>query len=1483
MKKIILSIFILIKFLTPIQAQTQQLWTKTLGSKGTEFSEKASELATDFLGNVYTIGTFVQATIMGGDTLISAGGLDVYLSKYSSSGTHLWSRRLGGTGDDKANGIAIDGLYLYITGSFFGTANFNTPSATGTNEITSAGDQDIFIAKFNLLGNFIWAKRAGGEYYFDSGKSIAVNDGNIYISGEFSGTANFNTPSSFSTNTILSGGYSDIFIAKYDINGVFQWAKRAGGSSGESNYDLAVNESEIYVVGVFSGTSNFNNPSAPGSNEIVSDGSSQDVFLAKFDVNGIFQWAKRGGGSGTDYAYSIAISGTSVFISGSFIGTANFNNPTLYGSNEIVSSGYQDAFIAKYDNSGALNWVRRMGGPSIFNYNEVVNDIVCKNNNIYGVGVFYGTADFNTPSNPSLNTLPSGNGTDGIDTFFTKFNENGDFQWAKRSGSVDYVDYANAIAIYGNYFYVFNEFNGIINYSNPYSSGYEEFDVGRYNVVLSKFEEKPNSFNSLSSTGSSAVGSEQANAVAVDQNQNTYHIGTFVGTINLGSFSLTSAGGSDIFFIKKNKDGVVQWAKRAGGTGDDAGYGIDYSQTNNIVGITGYFSNSANFNTPSSNGSNELTSAGGTDIFWGSIQAIDGSVISVKRGGGTGNDAGFGISLRNYDGFVTGQFENTANFNTPSSGGSNELISAGGKDILFLVFNLLSGNMTRIRRSGGTGDDIGYGITNDNNDIYLTGVFEGSANFNTPSNAATNAIGSTGGSDIFLAKFSSSGTFSWAKRAGGIDEDAGVSITYYNNDIYLTGNISANADFNTPSASGTNEIISNGLRDIFVAKYSTSGTFAWAKRAGGTDNDLGTGIFVNAFGVYVTGGFRGTINFNNPSASGSNELITAGLRDIFVAKYTHDGNYTWAIRGGGVGDDSNVGICGFNKSIYTAGYFSGTANFNTPSTWGTNELVSSGSQDICFTEIYDDVLQLKSVTTDGIDEFGDVFNGKIASDLNGNVYSLGYYTGTILLNNKIYQVKSQTTNGFILKYDKNGSVLSFNQFYGNYNKPIEISLYNNSIYVTGEFKDTLIINGIDVLTCYSDKTSMFLVKFDINGTFLWAREAGGVADNVYGRSIATNSDGAFVTGDFFGTINFNTPLASGSNELTSAGSSDVFIAKFNHSGILQWIKRAGSTSSEAGNGIVVLGNDAYIIGSFQSVANFNTPNSTGSNEITSAGSRDGFLAKFDNNGVFRWAKRYGGSGDDIGSAIAGKDGYIYITGYFSNTANFNTPSVYGSNELISAGSLDGFISKYDTTGVLQWLRRFGGNGYDYSNDIATDGINIVITGEFEYSSNFNTPSNINSNSITSNGGQDILVANFNSSGTYIWAKHTGNTDTYSNESGNSVALDFSNIYVFGDFSNTVNFSYDDYFSNNITAWGNNDIFLSKLSFCSPTFNLQSPAHDFSGISNSVSANRATGSITATNQITNSSVITYQAKTVTLSPGFKADSGTVFKAQTGGCF
>jgi len=358
--------------------------------------------AVDALGNVYVVGDFKGTATFGSTTKTSSGDEDIFVAKYTSSGTLQWIQTAGGYDSDYGRDIAVDASgNVYITGLFWSRANF---SGTYKN---SAGYGDAYVAKYNSSGTFQWVQTAGGNGG-DGSNGVAVDaSGSVFITGCFANTANFNGSS------VSSAGDYDVFLAKYNDAGTLQWVQSGGGTYEDIGQSIAIDASGyIYITGSIVGTVNF------GSISEVSYGSF-DAFVAKFDpFSTSWAWVKAAGGSDTDYAYDIAADASgNVYVTGIFWGWANFD----YASK--ISLGYSDVFIAKYNSSGFLQWVQIIGSTGTeYGYGIALDGA----GNVYATGAFIAPINFGNVSQTSMG---------GLDVYVVKYNNNGAFQWVQSGGS----------------------------------------------------------------------------------------------------------------------------------------------------------------------------------------------------------------------------------------------------------------------------------------------------------------------------------------------------------------------------------------------------------------------------------------------------------------------------------------------------------------------------------------------------------------------------------------------------------------------------------------------------------------------------------------------------------------------------------------------------------------------------------------------------------------------------------------------------------------------------------------------------------------------------------------------------------------------------------------------------------------------------------------------------------------------------------------
>lgn len=438
------STTLLITLFTAIIASNAQnyQWAKRIGGSS---SDNANSITVDNSGNVYTTGSF-RGTVdfdpgIATSNLTSTGFReDIFISKLDSAGNFQWAKSIGGSFFDIGYSIAVDSYgNTYTTGYFEGTVDFDP--GIGISNLTSAGNRDIFILKLDAAGNFIWAKKIGGTDS-ESSRSILVDSfGNVYTTGSFRGTADFD-PGIGTSNLVSTPGNSDNFISKLDSAGNFIWAKSMGGSSNNYGYSIAIDGSgNVYTTGIFYGTVDFD-PGA-GTTNLTSAGI-DDIFISKLDNAGNFIWAKTIGGISSDGGTSIAVDNSgNVYTTGFFQDTVDFD-PGV-GTSNLITMGNGSIFITKLDTTGNFIWAKKLGGMNRAAGFSIALDCF---DNVYTTGYFEGTADFD-PGVGTNNLISAGS----EDIFISKLDAAGNFIWAIRKGgpSIDW-SYSIAVDCSGNVF-----------------------------------------------------------------------------------------------------------------------------------------------------------------------------------------------------------------------------------------------------------------------------------------------------------------------------------------------------------------------------------------------------------------------------------------------------------------------------------------------------------------------------------------------------------------------------------------------------------------------------------------------------------------------------------------------------------------------------------------------------------------------------------------------------------------------------------------------------------------------------------------------------------------------------------------------------------------------------------------------------------------------------------------------------------------------
>jgi len=281
---------------------------------------------------------------------------------------------------------------------------------------------------------FEWAAAMGGQGN-DVGNSIAADiNGNVYSTGTYQDTVDFDPGSS--VNTSIGTGSFDAYIQKLDANGNLLWVKNIGGTVAA---DIVITSAiavdtigNVFVTGYFQGTVDFN----PGMGTAVYNTSgNRDAFTLKLDQNGDYQWLKRIVGSNNEFAYSICIDQSgNVITAGTFRGTIDFDPGSASFMMTVVGTG---SYIQKLNTNGDFIWAASMDNSSA---NAVTAD---QNGDVLTTGYFGSTVDFDPGS--SVNNLVANGGA--RDVFIQKLDANGNYLWAKSLGGANVNDEGSSIAV----------------------------------------------------------------------------------------------------------------------------------------------------------------------------------------------------------------------------------------------------------------------------------------------------------------------------------------------------------------------------------------------------------------------------------------------------------------------------------------------------------------------------------------------------------------------------------------------------------------------------------------------------------------------------------------------------------------------------------------------------------------------------------------------------------------------------------------------------------------------------------------------------------------------------------------------------------------------------------------------------------------------------------------------------------------------------
>ncbi|HNB80816.1 MAG TPA: hypothetical protein PLP14_01890, partial [Chitinophagaceae bacterium] len=461
---------------------------------------------------------------------------------HAQTPTFAWAKSFTGSADCHSNAIASDANgNIYTTGDFQGTVDFD-PGA-GVFNLTSAGNEDIFISKCDASGNFIWAKRIGGTNP-DIGNSISIDpNGDVVVTGTYQSTVDFDPGTGIYNYTAPGPDY--MFLLKLNNTGNFIWARSFGTGVTQGFAVKTDPNGNIYATGDFEGAVDFD----PGVGTFIVSSyiSTRDIFVLKLSSAGNLIWVKSMGAGNPEYGRALAFDTSgNVIVSGEFAGIVDFDpGPAIYN----MQTSNNALYILKLDQNGNFIWAKCTSGGVTYSFAITVD----ANNNVYSTGTYQFTVDFD----PGTSTNNVTNFSSYYNPYILKLDGAGNFVWVKTFYS-SYWPKGSGIAVDpSGDVYTVGEFRGTVDF-DPGTGTYNlSSPTNDFDMFIVKLNGAGN-FIWARNTG----GIASAKAIMVNNLYDIYTTGRFLGTVDFNPEAavnnLVSGGLGNVFIQKLYQSPCIQ-------------------------------------------------------------------------------------------------------------------------------------------------------------------------------------------------------------------------------------------------------------------------------------------------------------------------------------------------------------------------------------------------------------------------------------------------------------------------------------------------------------------------------------------------------------------------------------------------------------------------------------------------------------------------------------------------------------------------------------------------------------------------------------------------------------------------------------------------------------------------------------------------------------------------------------------------------------
>ncbi len=853
-------------------------------------------------------------------------------------------------------------------------------------------------------------------------------------------------------------------------------------------------------------------------------------------------------------------------------------------------------------------------------------------------------------------------------------------------------------------------------------------------------------------------------------------------SINLGEgvngedIEVKNNGSNDGLIIKYNEEGKVDWAKGAGGTGDDQIESVASTSDGGYI-AGGYFSSSINLGEGVNGEDVEVKNNGSNDGLIIKYNEL-GQVEWAKVVGGNSQDYIQSIATTSDGGYIAGGYfkSSTINLGERVNEGDVEVKNNGSNDALIIKYNEL-GQVDWAKVIGGTDDDEILSIATTRDGGCIAGGYFKSSTINLGKGVnGEEVVVNNGNKDGLIIKYNEEGKVEWTKVVGGEDGDEILSVASTNDGGYIAGGYFVSKSINL--GEGVNgrdvEVKNNKLNDGLIIKYNEKGKVDWAKVVGGDTFDYIKSVATTSDGGYIAGGYFVSESIN--LGEGANEEVVVGSNghyDGLIIKYNEEGKVDWAKVVGGTSDDEIRSVASTSDGGIIAG---GDFQSEIIKLEGVNgrdvEIKNNGSANMLIIK-YSSIEKPQIVTKQAKVLGGNYqdYIQSVATTSDGGYIAGGYFnTNSINLgegvNGEDIIVNAKGNNdGLIIKYNEEGKVEWAKVVGGKSPDKIQsvVSTSDGGIIAGGYFYSDSInlgegVNGGNVEVKNNGNYDGIIIKYNKEGKVEWAKVVGGT-DADYIESVASTSDGEIIAGGYFYSDSIN--LGEGVNGediiVNAKGNNDGLIIKYNEEGKVDWAKVVGGTSYDEISSVASTADGGYIAG-----VRFNSSIITleGLNgkevEVKNNGNSDGLIIKYNGEGKVEWAKVVGEKyTDEITSVATTSDGG-YVAGGNFNSSSITLEGVNGEEVQVKRNGIsNGLIIKYNEEGQVEWAKGVGGTSDDEINSVAEAIDGGIIAGGCLKSDSINVGEGV---VVKNNGSDDGLIIKYNPKGLVEWAKVVGGTD-----------------------------------------------------------------------------------------------------------------------------